>query len=978
MRGIFKSSLWLLVYTAVLCAIVVQTNAQQQTLAPSTPALKPEQVLPVDPSVKIGTLSNGLRYYIRRNTKPEKRAEINLVVNAGSILEDENQQGLAHFLEHMAFNGTKNFAKQTLVNYLERIGMRFGPDLNAFTSFDETVYMLQIPTDSAGIVQNAFQILEDWAHNVSFDSAEVEKERGVVIEEWRLGRGAEERMSNKQLPVLLHGSRYATRLPIGKKEILESFTHETLKKFYRDWYRPDLMAVVAVGDFDPSQIERLITEHFSRLTNPANPRPRPVYSIPGHKDMFVSIVSDKEAMMSRVQFIVKSEQPPAQNVGDYRRSLTERLYNSMLSARLQEITQKPNPPFSFGFSGKSRFLARRAEVYALAGIFVKDNNIPRALDVLMTESERVRRFGFTSTEFERQKTTMLRSMEKAYTEREKTESRRFANEYWQHFLAGESIPGIETEFTLVKQLLPGITLDEINKLTAQFLKPDSRVVAVSMPQKDSIPLPSEADIRGAITAAMQKKDIVQYVDNASIEPLIEPAKQPKPSKVLLSKSLDALGATEWKFRNGVRVIFKPTDFKNDEILFTAFSPGGTSLASDADYDAVISADVIVRESGVGKFDVVALRKKLAGKIVNVAPYISELYEGFSGSCSPKDLDAALELLHAYWITPRKDSLALVSLKQRFQTMLENMQNSPDAAFQDTVQVTLNNYHPRRKPFGRAALAHMNLQKALEFYAHRFADAGDFTFVFVGAIKPEEFQPLVEKYIGSLPSIKRQEQWKDVGIKRPAGIVQKTVRKGSEPKSRVQISFGGKFEWNQANRLALGAMKDVLNIRLREVLREDMGGVYGVGVSAPSWQHPQSRYSCTIQFGCSPDRVDELAKAVFAQIDSLQAPPKAGDKNRENSTFTHVNKVKEIRRRQHETDVKENRYWLNLIENAYQAGEDPVQTLQNFETETSSLSVEMVQQAAARYLDRKNYIKIVLVPEKVVKAGDIKTPPTKAQ
>jgi zinc protease len=931
----------------------VQTAPQTSPQAVSSAAVNPEwnKPLPTDPTVKIGKLDNGLTYYIRTNKKPEKRAEINLIVNTGSMMEDADQLGLAHFTEHMCFNGTKNFKKQELVNYLERMGMRFGPDLNAYTSFDETVYLLQIPTDSAAIVKNAFQILEDWAHNVSFDSAEVEKERGVVIEEWRLGRGASQRMLNKQLPVIFKNSRYAERLPIGKKEILESFKHSTLTRFYRDWYRPDLMAVVAVGDFDAAQIEALIKEHFSRLQNPAKPRPREVYGVPDHKETLVSVATDAEAPMTIVQMFVKLPLRSEKLVANYRQRIVESLYNEMLSARLQELTQKPNPPFSFASSGKGRFV-RAKEVYFLGAFFVKDNDVTRALDVLAVESERVRKFGFAASELERQKTSLLRRMEQSFAEREKTESKSFAREYTNHFLQQEPILGIAAEYELYKQLLPTITLNEVNALKAMMQGEQNRVVIAQMPKKDSIRVPADQELRDALAAAV-KREMTAYEDKASNEPLLE--KEPSPVRVNTTNELASIGAVEWKFRNGIRVIAKPTDFKNDEIVFTSYSSGGLSLVSDAEYASARFAASIIDQSGLGKFDNIALGKRLTGTIANATPYISDYYEGVSGSCSPKDAETAFQLVHGYFTAPRRDSAAFVAFKQRIQSFLENRRNSPEAAFSDTVQVTVDNYHPRRKPLSMNDIAAIDLEKAMAAYKDRFIDASDMTFIIVGAFTLDELRPLVEKYIGSLPitSPRRQETWKDMGIRPPVGAVEKAVKRGSEPKSLVHLSLTGDFVWSTSENLALEALEQVMEIRLREVLREDMGGVYGVGVSGAGQRIPTQSYVFLVRFGCAPERVDELAKAVQLQMDTLKMKPIGED---------YITKVKEIRRREHEIELKDNSYWMNGIQSALTNNGGVFTNITERKERTELITAQMVQQAAQKYFTTKNMVKVVLYPE----------------
>ncbi|MCH6560650.1 insulinase family protein, partial [candidate division KSB1 bacterium] len=606
--------------------------------------------LPTDPKIRIGKLKNGLKYYIRENQKPENRAELRLAVNAGSVLEDDDQRGLAHFVEHMAFNGTKNFAKQEIVDYLESIGMQFGPDINAYTDFDETVYMLQVPTDSVEAVETAFQILEDWAHNISFEEEEIDKERGVVVEEWRLGRGAGARMRDKQFPILFKDSRYAERLPIGKKEILETAPYNSLRRFYRDWYRPDLMAVVAVGDFDKDWIEKLIKKHFRRLRALKKPRERQVFPVPNHKETLFAPASDVEATSSNISIYYKHEVPEEGTVGDYRRSLIEALYNSILNNRLNELLQNPEPPFLFGFSSQGTFI--RSKSFYILGAGVKDNGIEAGLEAVLTEAIRVRRHGFTESELERQKTEMLRRFEQVYNERDKTESEQFAAEYIRNFLEGEPLPGIEYEYTLYNLLLPGIKIEEVNQLAKNLIRDENRVISVSTPEKEEIKTPTEEGIL-AVFDRVNRKEIKPYEDTVPDLPLVEIP--PTPGKIVAQETIEKLGVTEWDLSNGVKVVLKPTDFKNDEILFTATSPGGHSLVPDKDFIAAALATAIIREGGLGNFDRIALQKKLAGKLAGVSAWISSLQEGLSGNASPKDLETLFELIYLHFTAPRKDN-----------------------------------------------------------------------------------------------------------------------------------------------------------------------------------------------------------------------------------------------------------------------------------------------------------------------------------
>jgi zinc protease len=934
-------------------ALAVAAVLYAAPLAGQETGLDPNAPLPTDPAVRIGTLENGLRYYIRENREPRDRAELRLVVKAGSVLEDEDQLGLAHFVEHMAFNGTEHFEKQELVDYLERIGMRFGADINAYTSFDETVYRLTVPTDSADLVATAFQILEDWAHLQSFDPEEIDKERGVVIEEWRLGRGAGARMRDKQLPILFKGSRYAERLPIGKKEVLESFDHETLKRFYRDWYRPDLMAVIAVGDFDAAAIEELIRDHFGKLTNPESPRERPTYPVPDHDETLFAIATDPEATTSSVSVYWKQPLRDQGTVAAYRQSLVEALYNRMLNTRLFELTQEADPPFLGAFSGQGRFIG--AKEFYILGAGVRDDGIERGLEAVLTEAERVKRFGFTESELERQKKDLLREVEQAYAEREKTESRVYAQEYIRHFLWDEPIPGIEREFELHKQLLPGIRLDEVNRLAKEWIVDGNRVIVVSAPEKEGVEVPGEEDL-AALFNAVAGTEVTAYEDTMADAPLV--SEVPPPGRVVASEKIDEIGVWRWELSNGVRVLLKPTDFKDDEILIRAWSPGGTSLAPDSIYIAAATAATVVSQGGVGEFSLVDLQKALAGKAVRVSPFIASLGEGLAGSVSPSDVKTLFQLVYLYFTAPRKDEDAYLSFKSRIQAFLKNRSADPIAAYRDTLTVTLTQHHFRTRPPTLELYDEMDLDESFAFYRDRFADAGDFVFVIVGAFDPDSLRPLVETYLGGLPSSGRRESWRDEGIRPPTGVIEKVVRRGIEPKSQTQIVFTGPFEWTRGNRYLIRSLANVLRIRLREVLREDMGGTYGVGVSGIGERDPRPEYTFRISFGSAPDRLEELTAVVFQQIDSLK---------RVGPTPDEVDKVKEMQRRDRETQLRQNSYWLSQLIVAERYGLDPRNIL-TYEELIESLTPEAIREAANRYLPTDNYVRVSLYPEQAETGG----------
>ena len=921
-----------------LAASAAPLLAQQST---------PQAPLPFDPAVTVGTLSNGMRYYIRENHKPEKRAELRLVVNAGSVLEDEDQRGLAHMVEHMAFRGTKHFPGNQISSYLESVGMRYGPDINAFTSFDETVYMITVPTDTASIVDKGIQILADWAHYVSFEPSQIEKERPVVIEEWRLGQGAENRMQNKWFPVLFTGSRYGERLPIGLKSVLESYNPATLRRFYDTWYRPDLMAVVAVGDFDKNTIETLIKRYLGAIPAATNPKPRPLYPVPQYDSTLVSINSDKEATQSVIRLLYK--QPKRYNTTEatYRQQLVESLFGAMFNDRFSEIVQHPNPPFINAFAAQGD-LVRSAESFTLSAV-VADNGIMRGLNALLTEGERVKRYGFLQSELDRAKKDFERGIEQAYAEREKTNSTVYASSYVSAFLQSQPSTSIDYDLAAVKRLLPGITLAEVNKLAGEWMTEKNRVLATTAPDKVGVTQPTAGELVLAFDA-VKGANITAYSESAPSQNLVD--KDPVAGRIVSERQIKEIGVTEWKLSNGVRVLAKPTDFNADQIAFISYAPGGASLLPDASYIAASAADLIPATSGVGKFSVIDLQKYLAGKQVTVYPNIDDLSEGVSGSASLRDVDTMLQLVYLYFTQPRLDTALVNTFIGRFKGVLANRSASPEAAFSDTLQVTMAQHSPREAPVSAATLDRIDPFKSYDFYKDRFSDANGFTFVFVGNFKPDSLKPLVAKWLGSLPSKGRHETWRDTGIRPPTGIVQRVVKKGTEPKARTALVFTGPFEYSRKNRYQLSALAELLNIKLRETLRENMGGTYGVSVSPSATRDPYPSYRFTIGFGSAPERLEDLTTAALAQIDSVK---------RFGTTPEYLNKVKEAAFRAREVALKQNNYWLSQIATFDQSGWNLAEIPEG-EKLISALTSDDLKEAAKKYLRTNNYVRVSLYPE----------------
>lgn len=932
---------------SILFLSLLFSCSPKQAQKPQLQSNDTEQTLPVDSLVHKGTLSNGLTYYIRHNAKPEKRVELRLVVNAGSVLETDDQQGLAHLCEHMAFNGSEHFHKQALVSFLESIGMRFGADLNAYTSFDETVYMLQIPTDDEEVLDKGFYVLEDWAAHVTYDDEEIDKERGVVIEEWRLGRGAGQRMLDKQLPIILKGSRYAHRLPIGQKAVLDTFKHETLRRFYKTWYHPSLMAVIAVGDLDVNKMEALIRRHFEPLTNPSPLPERKTYSVPGHKETLYAIATDPEATSTTLSMYNVYPLEKEVTTGDYRKGIVKRLFAGMLNQRYQELSQKDDPPFIYAYAGAGQFVGP-TETYTI-NTMARPGQLDRAAEAMLTEARRVAVFGFTETELMRQKKAMLRSMQKAYLERNKNESRRYADEYKRNFLNDEPIPGIGYEFEMYKRFLPGITLKEINQLSEKWIEPHNRVFVVSAPQKEGQPAPTKEELI-AVQQKVAKAQLTPYKDDALNQPLL--SREPAAGRIVAERTIDSLHVTEWTLQNGVKVVLKPTDFKNDEISFTAFSPGGYSLVPDEDLVAAKTASGIIGNSGYGSFSSVQLQKKLAGKIAHVGSFIGELSEGMSGSASPQDLETMFKLIYLEFTSPREDSSAYLSYLTKIKSYLENKDRSPEAAFQDSVTATFTQHHPRFQPLSLKTMNQLDMQKSFRVYRDRFADAGDFTFIFVGNFNKKQMRPLVGKYLGGLPTQGRKEQWADNTFTYPKHKIVNIVHKGMEPKSLNNFIFPGTYNWSDTTVADLNTFVGVLRIKLREYLRESKSGTYGVGVGVRANHYPRERYSINISFGCDPQRVEELTQAMFAQIDSIR---------QFGVDESYLQKVKNMSAREFETSLKKNKFWLSALKQAYWNGEKPETILKRNELVQAQTMKDVIR-TANTYLNPDVYVRVVLLPE----------------
>ncbi|HXF61890.1 MAG TPA: insulinase family protein, partial [Caldilineaceae bacterium] len=886
--------------------------AAEETPAPADEpgdAAAAGEMLPVDPAVRMGVLENGLTYYVRANDEPMNRAELYLAINAGSVLEDEDQKGLAHFLEHMLFNGTENFPGMGVVDFLESIGMAFGPDVNAYTSFDETVYTIQVPTDDPEAVRTAFQVLEDWAAYATLDPAEIEAERGVIVEEWRLRQQtAAGRIQEQTLPFLLGDSRYAERRPIGDVEVVRSAPPEAIRRFYEQWYRPDLMAVIAVGDFDVDEIEALIHEHFADLENPPDAPPRPTYDLPSSAETQYLTASDPEETTTRLWFIRRRPAEPVQTQDDLREDVVTDLFYLMLNERLDDIERQPDAPFLSASAG-SGSLVRPVEL-DLVFAQTPDGRVLDALETITTEVERARRYGFTESELARAKAQLLNFYQQAYNERENTPSADYADEYLRHFLVGEAIPSIEYLYQAVEALLPAIDLAEVNQHVEELAATDNRYIYVTGPEKADAPLPAEEELAATVENALAA-EIEPPVEQEVTETLIE--NPPAPAEIVAQTERPDLGITIIELANGVEVWMKPTDFKDDEVVFSGFSPGGSSLVSDEDFPEAALIDTIVDESGVGPFTASELSRALAGKTVSAVPYIRELTEGIEGSAAPRDLETLFQLIHLYFTQPRADESTFEVVRNRELTRLRNRAQDPNAALEDAYVRALYGDTIRRGALPVEEVEALDLERGFEIYQDRFSDASDFTFVFVGSFDEAELTQLAQTYLGTLPATEREETWQDVSPALPTTVITDNVYAGEGERSIVQIVFTGPVSPTAQAKLELNAVAGVLDILLREELREARGGVYSSAAYAFTQDAPDPSYFVVVSFATDPARVDELVEATFDQIEQLKS---------NGPTAEDVTKVRAQALATLEEQLETNSFWLQSLKDyIFYGGED---------------------------------------------------------
>ncbi len=912
--------------------------------------------LPIDENVRIGQLDNGLTYYIRHNELPKQRAEFHIAQAVGAILEEDNQNGLAHFLEHMAFNGTEHFPNKGIINYFESIGVNFGGNINAYTSLDETVYRLsEVPTIREGIIDSALLVMHDWSHSLLLEGDEIDAERGVIREEWRTRASAERRMWSKMNPLIYPGSQYAKRDVIGDTAIINNFSYDALRNYYHKWYGPDLQAIVVVGDIDVDQIEQKIKTLWSDVPARVNRGERPIYSVDDNAEPIVAIVTDKEAQYTRIRIDYKKNPLPEQLKGtqiQYVQSVCNNLIISMMDQRFNELSQAPDAPFVGGGCAYTKLVKDKD---AFLGIVVaKHEQESPALQLLLTQIEKMRRYGFTEAEFERAKTEMLSAYEQSFNERNSVRNIQYTREYIRHFLDKEPIPGIEWEYSFIQQMLPFLTVDQLNKMAEAFITEDNIIVALTAPEQSESSLPTKESIL-AMLHDVRNADIAAPEEETIDSTLVK--KQPKAGKIKKSVQQEALGTTEWLLSNGVRVIFKPTEYKQDEILLSAYSEGGLSkVESVADLPSADLATSIVQYSGLGDKNNIELQKALTGKQVNVSLAINNYTETISGNSTVKDLDTMLQLVYLYFTAPRIDEQAYQALLQMMSTSLRNKSTNPKALFRDSVTLLSSDNNPRTILWNVETLMQVNKEKAFEIFKQRFADASDFTFIFTGNINPEDKQTrqLVTKWLGGLKTgkcKKQKEQFVDRDIRSPKGVVKNYFDQPMLVRQTTnRIQFTAPMTYNLTNDLNLEVIGRVLNIRYLESVREREGGSYGVGVAGRMQRRPIEQAILLVQFDTDPEKEERLMQIIYEEIDNIiQNGPLAED----------LLKAKESMLKDFVEDCEKNDYWDDTVLPEYYLWN--INYIKEYEDAVKSITAETVQQTLRKLIDAGNCFEVVMSP-----------------
>lgn len=938
MKHLFRS---LTLVVVVLCYSYQQTSAQQMS------------PLPFDKAVHIGKLDNGLTYYIRQNSLPASRADFYIAQKVGSIQEDSTQRGLAHFLEHMCFNGTTHFPGNALKQYLERIGVKFGENLNAYTSVDETVYNISnVPTATPGAVDSCLLILHDWSNGLTLDPEEIEKERGVINEEWRTRMSATQRFQEKMLPAIFAGTKYATCFPIGTMDVVMNFKPQTLRDYYEKWYRPDLQGIFVVGDIDIDAVETKIKAIFADIPARPNAAKRIYYPVNDNKEPVVFIAQDKEQSDIQVIIFNKHEITPddQKNNSDYlTRNYATGLICDMLNTRLEELVQTAQPPYIHAETYDDIFFVAKTKDAFTGVVVCKEDAVNTGILTLLREMERVRRFGFTPTEYDRARAGYLRDLESDFKERDKRKNKGYIDEYVRHFLDKEPIPGIENEYALISRMAPQIPVETLNGMMKSLMTDTNQIVVILGPEKKGLKMPTEETVKNILNEIRTEK-ISPYADEISAEPLM--SKPPKGGKIISKKKDELFGTTRLELSNGVKVIIKKTDFKTDEILMKGVSPGGSSLFPDSEIINIKGLEA-ARTGGLGNFSIVDLEKILAGKNATVSYEIDDKTEAINGDCSPKDLETMMQLTYLTFTAPRKDEDAFASYKSRIKSALLNQDMNPEAAFSDSINQALKMGHPRSIRLKADMIDKLDYDKILSMYNDRYKDASDFTFIFVGNVNVKKMKPYITRYLGALPAINRKETFKDNKMEYRKGTYRNEfIRQQETAKASNFICFTGAYKYNLKNDILLDMTTQILDLVYTEKVREDEGGTYGVYVGGNLAKYPQQIARLQIIFDTAPDKKEKLMKIIFRELENIV---KAGPSE------TNLNKVKEYILKKHIEDLRENKYWVETIDEYLFTG---MNREAHYEKLVKSITSGDIQGFAADLFKQKNKIEVNMIsPEK---------------
>lgn len=908
---------------------------------------------PLDPDIRIGKLQNGLTYFIRKNKEPEKRASFYIIQNVGAILENDNQNGLAHFLEHMAFNGTTHFPDKGIISGLEKHGVGFGSNINAYTGFDETVYNLSnVPVDAPGLVDTCILILNDWSHYITLSDKEIDLERGVIGEEWRTSKNASRRMIFEVIPVVLKGSKYAERDIIGNIDIIKNFTYNTLRNYYHQWYRTDLQAIAIVGDINVDEVEGKIKSLLSNIPVVENPSPRNPVEVPYHKETNFVLAQDKEAPQTSVSVVVLQKAVPAENknLKYIRDNHVISLMNSMINTRIGELLQKENPPFVSGSVSFGGYYAREYDAFSISAT-VRKNEEGKALEAVYTEAERARRFGFTSGELSRAKASMLASYENNFKQKDKIDNDNYVEGIQNYFLTGEPLTTIDFDFEFLKQVIDGITPEEISARFKEVMIEENRTIVVQGLEGADIKHLTEQEALDIITKA-KNAQLTPYEDKALGESLVN--EELKGSKIIKTLSLPQFDAVEWTLGNNTKVIYRKAGYEKDNVLLTAFSFGGVSKL---DNTLVLSANMlpaVVPMYGAGQYDNITLQKMLAGKKASVSVALSETTESISGSSTPKDFETMMQLLYLRIAHPRFDKVAHDAIIGRYTAYIGNMEKDPNKIKSDSISLITTGYNPRTPILTKESIGKITLEDIQKIYADRFNSADEFTFFIVGNISQDTVIPMVEKYIGSLPSQGRKETWIDRKVEQPKGKITREISMPlTIPKATVFLSFAESMKYTPYNYLGLEVIKGVLDLVYTEKVREDEGGTYGVSVSLSEQKRPIELGEGVITFDCDPARANDMKTIIYRELDNLV---KNGPSQQNlDKTVSNILKTRD-------ENKMHNAYWSSVLSRYYSYGinsNDPA----NYENILKSFKINDIKKIAAEMFGKADVVDLIFKPAK---------------